>query len=86
MARTVYRVVYDEGSLEVDAAATDTARADERRARLQRGMPFEEFIGPWVKRRPPAEELRYYGDWPEPGVEHYSKPFWGLFERAAGDD
>jgi hypothetical protein len=85
VARSVYRVVYDEKNLEVDTAATDAARAGERRARLQRGLPFEAFIGPWLQQRPPAEELRYYGDWPEPGVEHYAKPFWGLFDRAAGD-
>jgi N-methylhydantoinase B/oxoprolinase/acetone carboxylase alpha subunit len=85
VACNVYHVVYDEDSLEIDAAATDAARTDERRARLQRGLSFDEFIGPWLQRRPPAEELRYYGDWPEPGVEHYAKPFWGLFEQAAGD-
>ena len=85
VARNVYRVVYDSGSVEADAAATQAARADERRARLQRGRPFDEFIGPWLEGRPPAEELRYYGDWPEPGVEHYAEPFWGLLGPAVGD-
>ena len=85
VAGTVYRVVYDEDTLEVDADATDAARAGERNARLRRGRRFDEFIGPWLRRRPPEQELRYYGDWPEPGVARYDEAFWGQSGRGGAD-
>jgi acetone carboxylase alpha subunit len=69
----------------VDAGATDAARAGERDARLRRGRRFDEFIGPWLRRRPPERELRYYGDWPEPGVARYDEAFWGQSGRGGAD-
>jgi len=44
------------------AEATATARADTRKARLQRGRPYQEFVDEWVTPEPPAD-LLYYGSW-----------------------
>jgi N-methylhydantoinase B/oxoprolinase/acetone carboxylase alpha subunit len=63
-ARTVYRVVYDPETLVVDAAATDEARAEQRRARLEHGRPFAEFVADWEAQRPPEQVLKYFGAWP----------------------
>jgi acetophenone carboxylase len=82
VAQNVYRVVYDQVTLDIDTQATVEARAEERAARLARGRPFDDFIREWLKQKPSEDQLRYYGDWPEPGVEGYSKPFWGVFVEA----
>lgn len=61
-AREIYFVVYDEQTLAVDADATKAARAAEREARKQRGVPYAEFVQDWVTPEPP-EHLPYYGSW-----------------------
>lgn len=66
-ARHVYRVVYDESSLRVDAAATARERQAAREERLRRGRRYTEFVGGWEALRPPAEALVHYGDYPDPG-------------------
>lgn len=62
VARTVYRLVWDEERLEVDVEATETARAAERKARLARGKPYAEFVAEWRADAPP-EHLGFLGSW-----------------------
>jgi len=62
VARDIFAVVYDEATFRLDAEATATARADTRKARLQRGRPYQEFVDEWVTPEPPAD-LLYYGSW-----------------------
>ena len=35
------------------------------------------FIGGWLAQKPKEHLLTYYGDWPDPRVPGYGKPFWG---------
>ena len=65
-ARTIYGVELDHRGDRVDADATAERRAALRAERLQRGRPYDEFVAEWSTRRPPAEALRYYGDYPVP--------------------
>ncbi|MBI4492296.1 MAG: hydantoinase B/oxoprolinase family protein [Chloroflexi bacterium] len=80
VARTVYRVVYDQTTLEVDRAATERERQRARDERKQRGKPFAAFAQEWLAKRPSDDKLKHYGHWPEPRLERYDKPFWGLYE------
>lgn len=61
-ARDIYKVVYDEDTLIVDAAATAKLRAEYRRERIARGKPFDEFCKEWVTDEPPPN-LPYFGSW-----------------------
>jgi len=65
-AENVFKVAFDPATLDVDPAATERLRADERAARLQRGRPYAEFVAGWERLAPPPELLRYYGSWPHP--------------------
>ena len=58
----IYRVVYDRENLIVDVEATEKARAEERKARIQRGKPFEAFCKDWVTPEPPTD-VPYLGSW-----------------------
>ncbi|MBI4492295.1 MAG: hydantoinase B/oxoprolinase family protein, partial [Chloroflexi bacterium] len=80
VAREVYRVVYDEATLELNHAATERERQRARDERKQRGKPFAAFAQEWLAKRPSADKLKHYGHWPEPRLERYEKPFWGLYE------
>ncbi len=80
VARNVYHVAYDSKTLEVDEEATRQKRYAERENRKRRGRPFEEFIKTWLAKQPKEEILRHYGCWPEPRLERYDKPFWGLYD------
>jgi acetone carboxylase alpha subunit len=66
-ARDIYQVVYDERTLVVDVAATETKRAEYRKARIRRGRPFDEFCRVWVTKTPPAH-VPYCGSWDNPKV------------------
>ncbi len=44
------------------------------------GKPFKQFIKGWLKQKPPAEILGRYGNWPEPHLPKYDKPFWGFYK------
>jgi N-methylhydantoinase B/oxoprolinase/acetone carboxylase alpha subunit len=79
VAQAVYGVVVDLASFDVDEAATLELRTTLRRQRLELSQPFDEFIEGWLKKRPPAEILKYYGEWPDPRVPGYDKPFWGQY-------
>jgi N-methylhydantoinase B/oxoprolinase/acetone carboxylase alpha subunit len=61
VARNVYHVVYDD-ELVVDPQATAAARAAERKARLERGKPYDEFVAAWRREEPPAS-LPFLGTW-----------------------
>lgn len=63
--RNVFQVAYDEHSLLVDQQRTAQLRAAERKARLERGKPYAEFLAAWGKLSPPAEILQTYGSWPD---------------------
>jgi len=65
-ARNIYRVVYDEASLRIDAAATERARQEVREQRKRRGRPYAEFVREWQRLRPPAAALPFYGAYPDP--------------------
>ena len=62
VAHDIFAVVYDPETFVVDTAATDTLRADARKARIARGKPYREFVEEFVTDEPPAE-LLYYGSW-----------------------
>jgi N-methylhydantoinase B/oxoprolinase/acetone carboxylase alpha subunit len=64
VARNVYGVVFDNEHLLVDTAATEEARAQLRRDRSLRALPFKEFEKKWLEKRPPADALEYFGEWP----------------------
>jgi N-methylhydantoinase B/oxoprolinase/acetone carboxylase alpha subunit len=64
VARNVYGVVFDNEHLLVDTAATEEARAELRRDRSLRALPFKEFERKWLEKRPPADALEYFGEWP----------------------
>ncbi|WP_428311214.1 hydantoinase B/oxoprolinase family protein [Hydrocarboniphaga sp.] len=66
-ARDIYKVAFDPASRIVDADATRTMRADERRARIARGKPYDDFVKTWVTPEPPSN-LPYMGAWDDPGV------------------
>jgi acetone carboxylase, alpha subunit len=61
VAEHVYHVVYDD-ELVVDPEATAAARQAERRARLERGKPYDEFVAGWRRDEPPAS-VPYLGSW-----------------------
>lgn len=66
-AREIYFVVYNQKNLVLNVEATRQARAQERQARMQRGVPYHEFVKTWVTAEPPAD-LPYYGCWDNPQV------------------
>jgi len=66
--KNIYKVVWDMDRRRVDAAATKERRADEYRARLKRGRPYDEFQKEWLKKNPPEEILGFYGSWPDAKV------------------
>lgn len=65
IARSVYHVVFDDATLTLDRAATNAARAAERKARRARGTPFDEFCAKWVTPEPP-DHIPYFGSWDDP--------------------
>jgi acetophenone carboxylase len=65
VAENIYRVVVHPGTLDIDLAATEAARAAERADRKRRGMSFAQFEEQWLTRRPSAEIIQYFGPWPE---------------------
>lgn len=61
-ARELYKLVYDEQTLVVDVVATDAARAAERKARIERGLSWDDLVAKCVKDTPP-EGVSYFGSW-----------------------
>jgi acetophenone carboxylase len=66
-ARRVFGVEFDDGA--VDEDATERRREQVRADRLDRGVPYDEFIEGWDEQEPPEEALKFYGPWPEAIVE-----------------
>jgi acetone carboxylase, alpha subunit len=64
-AREIFHVVFDPQTLMLDEAATQQARDDERKARLARGVPYDEFVQTWTTPEPPAH-LPFMGCWDNP--------------------
>lgn len=64
-ARNIYKVAYDPERLKVDVENTQRLREEERKARLARGVPFDQFLEEWCKKSPPQEALLFYGTWPD---------------------
>jgi acetophenone carboxylase len=71
--------VLDQDSFEIDLDASEQRRAAIRREPLEKGKPFHDFIQGWLEHRPPDDIMKHYGAWPDPRVEGYDKPFWGLY-------
>ena len=64
-ARQIYKVAYDPERRKVDATKTQQLREEERKARLSRGVSFEQFEREWNKKSPPKDALQFYGTWPD---------------------
>lgn len=62
VAHDIFAVAYDPVSYVLDVEGTEALRAEARRARLERGKPYAEFIEEFVTDEPPAD-LLYYGSW-----------------------
>jgi N-methylhydantoinase B/oxoprolinase/acetone carboxylase alpha subunit len=82
LAAQLYRVAFNPDNLVVDPEATRELRDRERRARIDRGVPYDEFVERWV-RDGPSEDINYMGSWGEdnstlvvspPGGTRYSIP------------
>jgi hypothetical protein len=80
VAERIYGVIVDPQTHLVDQARTRKARQDIRTERLANAEPFDTFIAKWLKRKPKDEILKYYGNWPEPHLSSYNKPFWGMYD------
>ena len=65
-ASNLYKIVYDEKTLRLDAEKTELLRDGERRERLKRGKKYNEFELEWSKLKPPEKILEYYGTYPHP--------------------
>lgn len=68
VARAVYHVVWSGENRELDVAGTEQARARERRERIARGVPYEDFVARWRRDAPP-EGVPYLGSWEWPEGE-----------------
>jgi N-methylhydantoinase B/oxoprolinase/acetone carboxylase alpha subunit len=64
-ATNVYRVAFDDETLEVDLDGTQRLREEERDRRRKQGKPYHEFLKEWLERKPSDHVLRSYGPWPE---------------------
>jgi acetophenone carboxylase len=80
VAERIYGVIVDPETHLVDQARTRKARQDIRAERLANAEPFDIFIAKWLKRKPKDDILKYYGNWPEPHLPSYNKPFWGMYD------
>jgi N-methylhydantoinase B/oxoprolinase/acetone carboxylase alpha subunit len=67
-ATNVYHVAYDAETWTADEEKTRELRKYEREDRLHRAKSYDEFEKEWLKRRPPEEQLTYYGSWPDAKV------------------
>ncbi|MBF6569895.1 MAG: hydantoinase B/oxoprolinase family protein [Candidatus Binataceae bacterium] len=82
VAEKVYGVFITADGHTIDVGATAEKRRAIRAERLALGKPFAEFIKEWSRKKPPQAILKYYGQWPDPRVESYDQPFWGIYPKA----
>jgi len=68
-AENIYKVAYDKEKNKVDSEKTETLRKEEKRNRLERGIPYDVFEKEWMQKKPPEEILKFYGSWPDACVE-----------------
>ena len=61
-AENIYAVSYDEETKQPDEAETESLREDEKKRRLEEGVPYDEFIEEWQTESPP-DHLPYFGSW-----------------------
>jgi acetophenone carboxylase len=64
-ARNVYRIAFNEETLELDYEETKKLREQERERRKREGRPYHEFMKEWSHKQPADEIIRSYGPWPE---------------------
>jgi acetophenone carboxylase len=64
-AHNVYHVAYDPETWTVDEPKTKDLRAAERQSRLSRSTGYSEFESQWLRKKPPENQLGYYGSWPD---------------------
>jgi hypothetical protein len=64
-AQQIYKIAYEPERRKVDVERTRQLRQEEKKARLARGVTFEQFQQEWSKKSPPKEALQYYGTWPD---------------------
>ena len=62
VAREIFAVAYDPETFVLDIEGTKTLRGQARKARLERGKPYAEFVQEFVTPEPP-KDLLYYGSW-----------------------
>ena len=62
VAEDIFGVVYDPVNFRLDVEATNAKRDAARKARLERGKPFDEFCKEFVQDEPLAD-VHYYGSW-----------------------
>lgn len=79
-AREIYHVVVDEKTIDLDdktfvldEKATAQARTDERKSRLDRALPYEEFVAGW-ETEAPAEYPPFYGSWDDRELIYAGSP------------
>ncbi|RTL55282.1 MAG: hypothetical protein EKK40_00620 [Bradyrhizobiaceae bacterium] len=80
VAEKIYCVHIDPETRLIDEEKTAARRAAVREERKREGQPFDVFIKEWLKKKPKDHILEHYGHWPEPQLETYNKPFWGLYD------
>ena len=62
VALEIFAVAYDPKSFVLNVEGTKELRSQARKARLERGKPYAEFVREFVTPEPP-KELLYYGSW-----------------------
>ena len=72
-ASSLYGLVYDEKTLAADLEATAERRDAIRRARIEKGVSWDEFMATRVKAQPP-EGVPFFGAW-NGSKELYCGPF-----------
>ena len=65
VASNVYHVAYDADTWTADEKETEALRKSEHEKRLHIGKGYEEFEQEWLKKKPPEDQLDYYGSWPD---------------------
>jgi N-methylhydantoinase B/oxoprolinase/acetone carboxylase alpha subunit len=68
VARDVYGVVVDPLTNRLDEEGTAAAREALLDARRRRGVPYDEFVTAWSKRKPDDAILTHFGSWPDGDV------------------